>query len=160
MTTRTQDRNDKAIKRYESLEPWLFRVMTSLTIAATPGTRPSQIHLDAVFEDQRGRHLHLTFAGVQDFRCAGWSGVITDPFVIVLNDDPDFFWARYRVFTDRDGPITFSCHSVVARLRPLRRSGPRVAGPPEPTPAEIQPGTEATSTASHSSDSGPEAAVA
>ena len=73
MTTRTQDRNDKAIKRYESLEPWLFRVMTSLTIAATPGTRPSQIHLDAVFEDQRGRHLHLTFAGVQDFCCAGWS---------------------------------------------------------------------------------------
>ena len=106
MTTRRQAPYDKAIERYESLEPWLFRVMTSLTIAATPGTRPSQIHLDAVFEDQRGRHLHLTFGGVQDFCCAGWSGVITDPFVIVLNDDPDFFWARYRVYTDRDGPIT------------------------------------------------------
>ena len=160
MTTRTQDRNDKAIKRYESLEPWLFRVMTSLTIAATPGTRPSQIHLDAVFEDQRGRHLHLTFGGVQDFCCAGWSGVITDPFVIVLNDDPDFFAPRYRVYSDRGGPITFGCHSVVARLRPLRRSGPRVAGPPERPPAEIQLGTEATSSTSHSSDSGPEAAVA
>jgi hypothetical protein len=160
MTTRRQDRDDKAIERYESLEPWLFRVMTSLAIAETPGTRPSQIHLDAVFEDRRGRHLHLTFGGVQDFCCAGWSGVITDPFVIVLNDDLDFFGSRYRVYTDRDGPITFGCQSVVARLRRVRRSGPRVAGQPERPAAKIQPGTEATSSASLPFDSGAAAPVA
>jgi hypothetical protein len=160
MTTRRQDRDDKAIERYESLEPWLFRVMTSLALAETPGTRPSQIHLDAVFEDRRGRHLHVTFGGVQDFCCERWSGVITDPFVIVLNDDPELFGSRYRVYTDRDGPITFGCQSVVARLRRARRSAPRVAVLPERPAAEIQPGTEATSSASLPFDSGAAAPVA
>jgi hypothetical protein len=159
MTTTRQDCDDKAIERYESLEPGLFRIMTSLALARTAGTRPSQIHLDAVFEDQGGRHLHVTFGGVQDFCCEGWSGVIADPLVIVLNDDPDFFAPRYRVYSDRGGPITFTCESLVARLRRVRRSGPRVAGQPERPPAQSQPGTEATSSASLPSDSGAETPV-
>jgi hypothetical protein len=160
MTTRRQDCDDKAIERYESLEPWLFRVMTSLALAETPGTRPSQIHLDAVFEDRRGRHLHVTFGGVQDFSCEGWSGVIADPLVIVLNDDPDFFAPRYRVYSDRGGPITFGCESVVARLRRATRSAPRVAVLPERPAADIRLGTEATSSASLPTDSAADASVA
>jgi hypothetical protein len=159
MTTRRQDCDDKAIERYESLEPWLFRIMTSLALAETSGTRPSHIHLDAVFEDRRGRHLHVTFGGVQDFCCEGLSGVIAGPLVIVLNDDPDFFAPRYRVYSDDGGPITFCCASVVARLRRARWSDPRVAVLPEWPAADIRLGTEATSSASLPTDSGAEAPV-
>jgi hypothetical protein len=72
-------------------EPGLFWIMTSVALAKTAGTRPAQIRLDAVLQDRLGRHLHVTFGGVQDFYCEGWSGVVADPLVIVLNDDPDFF---------------------------------------------------------------------
>jgi hypothetical protein len=160
MTTTPLDCDDKAIERYESLEPWLFRVLTSLALAKTTGTRPAEIHLDAVFEDRRGRHLHVTFGGVQDFCCEGWSGVIADPLVIVPNDDPDMFAPRYRVYSDHGGPISFGCENVVARRRRVRRSGLRVAGQPERPRAQSLPGTEATSSASLPSDSGAEAPVA
>ena len=159
MTPTRQDCDDKAIERYESLEPWLFRIMTSLALAETPGTRPSQLHLDAVFEDRRARQLHVTFGGVQDFRCEGWSDVVADPLVVVLNDDRDFFAPRYRVYSDNGGPISFRCQSIVARLGRGKRSRPRVAGILERPPADPQPKAGAAGSASLPSDSGAGAPV-